>query len=626
MLTLSKLMNRYVRPEWKALLFAQSAAVMVTVLNVVSMAVFISIPTLLMRTFGNSENSVQIQRPSGGNALGVDIGAVLSKIDNLTMAIETEMGIVWALVFISCIYLGVIIVTRITQFSADSLIMTARSRASRLLSKDMFHHISNLSLEFFHRRQVGDLATRVTGDSSSLAQLSFDTVNILVTALPLFVFYWALLIGISWQLTLAAVVIFGIKTLVSKAYARRIRSSLEEAARYGGITSHKAVEAISNIFVVKAFGREKYEHEAFSGLIDTHADHYLERVHLEYKEQAVQTILYSVATVVTATLGAVFLVQGRIEVITLILFFFAAQRSNEPSRKLLTFIISLSKVRAIAVRVFDIFRETASVPDGMGDIGGFDSEIEFRDVSFRYVPDQHCLEKINFSIRKGEVIALVGASGSGKSTILNLLLRFYDPGHGGVLVDGKDAREYTQASYRRLFGVVTQDPILFNATIRDNIAYAATSDDVAMEDVVHASQIANVDEFVDKWRDGYDTFIGDRGVRLSGGQKQRVTLARAILRNPPVLILDEATSSLDSHSEKLIQNSIDSFLQNRTAIVVAHRLSTIQKADRIIVLDKGRIVEEGDHDELYKKNGMYRGLCDAQFGLSAEPMDIDDYE
>lgn len=605
--------QRYALIYWRHTAAAAGAAGVVTALNLLSLGLFIAIPQLIMKKFGEGDGFAGVKQAGGDVILGLDINSILTKIESLADQLSVEYGIVVSIIFISSAYLLVVIVSRLTQLLSEQILLLAKNYTSRAAVKDMLHHVSNLSMEFFHRQQVGDLAARIMGDTNNLSNVVFSMVSVILTVLPLFIFYWALLVAINWKLTLAATVIFALKALVSRFFARKTRENIIVSGRIKGRTAGKVTEVLTNIAIVKTFGMENYEHGVIGGMVDDTAQYSYRQKLLYNLDHTIKAILQSIASVSIATLGVVMLIEGSIELTTLLVFFFSANRTQEPTSRLLAFIMDYYKARGISVRVLEILKEQAAVHDGKETVNGFKSTLEFRNVSFRYQADKAALHNINLTLRKGEVLAVVGPSGAGKTSLLQLLMRFYDPDEGDILLDGVNLREFKQASHRRLFGVVTQDPILFNASVRDNISYAAVDAGVAEDDVIRAAKIAHVDEFVEQWDEGYDTLIGDRGVRLSGGQRQRVTLARAILRDPEILILDEATSSLDSQSERLIQEAVDEFLKDRTAIIVAHRLSTIRKADRIIVMDRGRIVEEGNLNDLLARRGVFYDLYTAQF-------------
>ncbi|MBI4969639.1 MAG: ABC transporter ATP-binding protein [Rhodospirillales bacterium] len=602
---------RYILPHWPVMLVTVAFAIVVMALNIVMLGLFSGIPQLILRQ--GDPSSLLPGAAAMGSGSGLSLQEILNVVSNLTEGIRLEHGIVAAILTISSLYLLTVAILRVVQFLSDYVLLRANSKSVRRATTDMFKFVVLLSLDFFHGQRIGDLCSRIIFDTHAVVRTMFTAVMALLVTLPLLVFYWYLLVTTSMRLTFVVIVVFIIKTALSQSLAQYMRKLLISAGQLKGETAARVTETLYNITVVKAFGKETQEQEQFSNLIESQVETDKRRQLLTQLNSSLQTLLNSVAVVSVATYGTMLLIDGQIPLVTLMVYFFAANRAQEPTRQLTSFALELSNALGYSVRVFELLGYKSTVKDGPDELPGYAGDIEFRNVSFCYSNQQSILDGVSFTLKKGDVLAIVGPSGAGKSTLLHLLMRFYDPTAGAILIDGKDIRSFTQDSYRSLFGIVTQDPLLFDASIRDNIAYAANRDDVSEEEILRAAHIARVDEFAYQLEEGLNAQIGDRGLRLSGGQKQRIALARAILRDPPVLVLDEATSSLDSHSERLIQRSINTFLHGRTAVVVAHRLSTVRRATKIAVLEHGRIVELGGHDELLARQGAFYRLYQAQF-------------
>ena len=495
-----------------------------------------------------------------------------------------------------------------------SLIVVQYRLITELRNK-LYIHYHSLSLSFFNKQKSGELTSIIVNDVANMRQaLTIGFQRMFVEPINIIAFT-SLLFIISWQLASIAVIIIPLAGFVIVKISRSIRrKSRRTAVKIAGITNI-ITETLASIRVVKAFAMENYE-----------VDRFTKETNNYYNLMFRRSRLRSIAPPITETLGVVIGVAllwiGGSEVlanegitsedfIRFILIMFSAL---QPIRSLSNVFAEVQVGAASAERVFHILDTNPTIIDADNAIKDivFNEHISFDNVSFQYEDgESEVLKEIDFSINKGSVIALVGSSGSGKSSIADLIPRFFEPTKGRITLDRIDIKDVRIKSLRNLMGIVTQETILFNDTISGNIAYGQK--EVKSSKIHAAAEAANAKEFIDALPQGFNTVIGEKGVRLSGGQRQRLAIARALLKDPPILILDEATSSLDTESEKYVQEAIDNLMKDRTVLVIAHRLSTIVNADRIIVLDNGKIVESGTHTELLDKSGIYKNLYDIQF-------------
>ena len=490
----------------------------------------------------------------------------------------------------------------------------------------LFVHIHKLPFVFFEDHETGELMSRINNDvaimQSTVTRLmkEFLQNGVMLIGLVGWVFY------LKWDWAIMALIIFPVTVLPVSKISRKLRSLSRQGQEILGKINSTITESFSGIKVVRAFGMEPRELEKFQ--LDN--NNYLGVMKKNVKYVEITSPFLEVLGVVSAAFilwyGGSQVLNGDISQGTFLAFIVALFMMYAPIRILFKIYTNVQTALAGAERVFEILdKDEEKIWEGEDDFPSFNDGIEFRDVSFHY-PSRSTmvLKGINLSVKKSEVIAIVGMSGAGKTTLVDLLFRFFDATSGSILIDGKRIQDYKLASLRNQLALVTQETFLFNDTIWNNIAFGCERE-VSREEILEAAKAAHVDYFASKLDEGYDTFIGERGVKLSGGQRQRIAIARAILRNAPILVLDEATSSLDSESEKLVQDALHNLMEHRTSFVIAHRLSTIKHANRIIVMDKGEIVESGTHESLIASSGLYQKYYEMQFiDLKDKNIDIEE--
>jgi len=497
----------------------------------------------------------------------------------------------------------------------SNLMIYVEQGLTRDLRDALYRHIHELPLAYFTNERTGNLISRIMNDVPIINTGISATFQTMIREPLLLVVYITITLVISWQLTLIAFVVFPLVLLVIAGVGRRVHNESGLAQeRIADLTS-VLHETISGVKVVKAFGMEEFENKKFA----RESNGYFRTI---LRVTNVRNLASPTTEFLSAAAGGVIIWYGGLQVLghgsmsasEFLGFLFAMFQLMPPIKELSNVNNRIQEASAAGRRVFEILDTEPNIKDAPDAriLPAFTKDIRFRDVSFRYSDGEVVLSGIDLTIRKGEVVAIVGPSGAGKSTLIDLIPRFYDPTGGGILIDGTDLREVQLKSLRDMIGIVTQETILFNDTVRNNIAYGL--DDCPPERVVDAAKAANAHDFIMEMPHGYDSVIGERGVKISGGERQRLALARAILKNPPILILDEATSALDTESEILVQEAIERLMAGRTSIVIAHRLSTIQHADRIVVIEAGKIVETGKHAVLIRKSrGLYRKLYQLQF-------------
>ncbi len=482
----------------------------------------------------------------------------------------------------------------------------------RDLRKNLYDRVLNLPVDYFANTQTGVLISRLTNDVNLLQSTTSEAITTVLKQGMTIVVLAVVIVSLDWRLSIAASVALPLSIYPMSKLGKMIKKiSTRSQISMGDMTS-LLHEAIAGIRIVKAFSMEDYESERFNRENKRYTNHQLKNIKVRSVSSPLMETLGSVAFAVTIWYAAYRISHGTLKPEAFISFFAATLMFYQPIKALNGVNLNIQQGMAAAQRVFNIMDEPGEMERSMGTstAAGLTDGVEFRGVTFKY-GDTPVLNGIDLKVQKGEVLAIVGSSGAGKTTFVNLIPRFYDVQGGAILFDGKDIRELTLKSLRGQIAIVSQQVILFNDTVRENIAYGAVKTDE--QDVLRAAQAANAHEFISRLPEGYDTIIGESGVRLSGGERQRLSIARAIFKNAPILILDEATSSLDTESEHEVQKALSNLMKGRTTFVIAHRLSTVRNADRIIVLSDGAIREMGRHEELISLGGEYSRLYSLQF-------------
>lgn len=520
-----------------------------------------------------------------------------------------ESGKEGALIFVCLILVAAVFLSNLFGYLAAIILAGVRANVIRNLRMKIFDQVTKLHIGYFSNERKGDIMSRITNDVQEVEYSVVNSLRVVFKEPASIIGIFVVLLYMSWELTLFSLILLPVSGFIISEITRRLKVVAIKSQESLGNIVNILDESISGMRVIKAFNARRYINDTFEKEVNNYADI---NISMARKNELGSPLSQFMGVVVVAGIlfygGSMVLTDNSdlksSEFITYIIIF---SQVMPPAKAMSVAFSSIQRGLASGERIFKIIDTEPAIknnPDAK-EVSGFSESIEFHHVYFGYEKEP-VLKNINLKIKKGETIALVGPSGGGKSTLADLIPRFYDPVQGKVTLDGQDLRGVHTESLRNQMGIVTQESILFNDSIFNNIAFGKP--DAREEDVMAAAKIANAHDFIMQTEQGYNTTIGDRGSKLSGGQRQRLSIARAVLKNPPILILDEATSALDSESEKLVQEALTNLMKNRTSVVIAHRLSTIQHADEIIVIQNGEIVERGNHERLIMQDGLYKKL------------------
>lgn len=607
----------FIVPFWKHIIVAIICSFFFSILHGAS--VYLSIP-LLDTLFLQSDKTTQtkVQKDDGGISslvpdwLNDAIADLSDQFHNFIFSGDTSEILFRICLLIVIAFFG----KSIFGYMEAYFLAYVQQGVIKNIRDNTYKHLHKLPMSYFKNERTGDLISRITNDVNVI-QNSFTAVFKSIFREPITLLVFTIIaVSISWKLFLVSLIILPISILIIGSVGVRLRNQTRKLQTQLGNITAVLQETISGVKIVKAFGMEDYENQKFMKITKNFFNIVLKKVRIQnISSPLTEFIAVIVGVVIIYYGGLLVLVDQTLKASEFLGFLFAIFQMIPPMKIMATVNNKIQESIAAGDRVFELLDTEPGIKNinKPHKIEDFKDSLKFENVTFSYDDsDEEILSNISVNVKKGEIIALVGGSGAGKTTLVDLIPRFYDPKAGSITIDGIDIKDYNLDDLRSLMGIVTQETVLFNESVSRNIAYGL--DNYPQEKIEEVAKIANAHNFILDLQNGYDTIIGEQGVKLSGGQRQRLSISRALLKNPPIMIFDEATSALDNESELLVQEAIERLMKERTTFVIAHRLSTIRNADRILVLDKGKIVQQGKHDELLKdEDGIYNKLYELQF-------------
>lgn len=600
---------KYVKPYKGYLGGSIVLNILSAILNIFSFSLIIPILQILFKM----NDTVYSFIPWDTADMGLKDIVINNAYYGITLLIQTKGAAIT--LFLLCLWLSIMTLLKTAcYFGSSAIMIPIRTSVVRDMRRELYNKILSLPLGFFSEERKGDIIARMSGDINEVENSIMSTLDMLLKNPILIIFYIGTLIVTSWQLTVFTIVVAPVLIWLMSALGRTLKKRSLQAQALWSDTMSQLEETLGGLRVIKAFVAEDKMQARFDNVTEAVKKKTGRVATRQALAHPMSEFLGTVLIAIVLGFGGVIILSEKawFDAPTFIFYMVILYSVINPLKDFAKAGYNIPKGMASMERIDAILNSESTVKEKADAklTDGFNDSITFEHVDFAYSPDRKILDDISLTVKKGSTVAIVGESGAGKSTLVDLIPRFYDVTGGCIRIDGTDIRDLKIHSLRSLMGNVNQEPILFNDTIFNNIAFGV--ENATMEEVVDAAKIANAHEFIMEKEEGYDTNIGDRGMKLSGGQRQRLSIARAILKNPPILILDEATASLDTESERLVQEALDRLMSTRTTIAIAHRLSTIKNSDEIIVMHEGKIVERGKHEELLALKGYYKKLTDMQ--------------